>query len=77
MNNYPQKEGKHGPIYQVADGLFVQLTQYGTWQLVLRKGSARKKKTFGKGDEELLRAFKAAELMSARLGITLDRPEEP
>ena len=76
MLNYPQKEGKHGPIYQVADCLFVQLTQHGTWQLVLRKGSDRKKKTFGKGEEELHRTFKAAELLAARLGLTLDRPTE-
>ena len=73
MLNYPQKEGKHGPIYQVADCLFVQLTQYGTWQLVLRKGSDRKKKTFGKGEEELQRAIKAAELLASRLCMDLTR----
>lgn len=71
LNNYPQKEGKHGPIYQVADCLFVQFTEYGTWQLVLRKGAERKKKTFGKGDDELQRAIKAAELLAARLNLNL------
>jgi hypothetical protein len=68
---YPQKEGKHGPIYQVADCLFVQFTEYETWQLVLRRGVERKKKTFGKGEEERQLAIKAAELLATRLRLNL------
>jgi integrase len=41
--------------------------------LVLRRGTQRKKKTFGKGHEELQRAIKAAELLAARMGLTLER----
>jgi integrase len=70
---YPKKEGRHGPIYQIADCLFVVYTPYGTWQLVLRRGAQRKKKTFGKGEEERQRAIKAAELLAARLDLTPER----
>lgn len=45
---YTKKEGTYGPIHQIAAGLFVQMTQYGTWQLVLRKGLDREKKLSGK-----------------------------
>jgi integrase len=76
MKNYPMKEGKNGPIYQVAQGLYVALTGYGTWQLVLKRGRDRKKKTFGSGEEELDRAVKAAELLAARLGLALEKPED-
>jgi hypothetical protein len=42
--NYPKREGKNGPIFQVAQGLYVALTEYGTWQLVLKgAGSVRRK----------------------------------
>ncbi len=73
---YLKKEGKHGPIFQVAEGLYVALTKYGTWQLVFKRGRDRKKKTFGSGEEELNRALRAAELLAARLGLTLEKPEE-
>jgi len=74
--NYPKKEGKNGPIIQVAEGLYVALTEYGTWQLVFKRGRERKKKSFGPGEEELIRAIKAAELLASRLGLTLEKPED-
>jgi hypothetical protein len=74
--NYPKREGKNGPIFQVAEGLYVALTEYGTWQLVLKRGRERKKKTFGSGEAELSRAIKAAELLAAKLGLTLEKPED-
>lgn len=73
MKNYPMKEGKHGPIYQVAQGLYVALTEYGTWQLIFKRSRERKKKTFGSGEAELRRAFKAAECLANRLGLALDQ----
>jgi hypothetical protein len=45
---YPKKEGKNGPIYQIADGISVMLNEWGTWSLILRHGPERKKKSFGK-----------------------------
>jgi len=71
LSNYPQKEGRNGPIYQVAEGLYVTLNEYGSWALVLKRGSERKKKSFGKTEEDLNRAVKAAELLAAKLGLTL------
>jgi integrase len=76
MMNYPKKEGKKGPIFQISEGLYVALTEYGTWQLVFKRGRERKKKTFGPGEEELSRAIKAAELLAARLGLTLEKAED-
>ena len=35
--SYPQKEGKHGPIYQIADGISVAPNEWGTWEVLLRK----------------------------------------
>jgi integrase len=71
--NYSKKEGKHGPIYQVAEGISVTPNEWGSWLLILRRGSERKKKAFGKTEEDLNRALKAAELLAARLGLALER----
>lgn len=70
---YPRKEGRYGPIFNVAEGLFLTLTERGSWQVVLKRGSVRKKKSFGKTEEARERALKAAELLAARLGLTLER----
>ncbi len=69
MMNYSKKEGKHGPIYQVAEGITVTPNEWGSWLLILRRGSDRKKRAFGKTEAGLNRAFKAAELLAARLGL--------
>jgi integrase len=73
MLNYLKKEGKHGPIYQVAEGISVTPNEWGSWLLILRRGSDRKKKAFGKSEEDQQRAIKAAELLAAKLGLTLER----
>ena len=39
MMGYSQKEGKHGPIYQIANGISVTPDARGTWLLVLRRGN--------------------------------------
>jgi len=70
---YPQKEGKHGPIYQIADGISVTPDERGTWLLVLRRGTGRKKRSFGKTEEDQRQAIKAAELLATRLGLTLEK----
>lgn len=71
--NYPQKEGKHGPIYQVADGITVTPNEWGSWLLILRRKSNRKKKAFGKNEEDRQRAIKAGELLAVKMGLTLER----
>jgi integrase len=71
--NYPQKEGKHGPIYQVAEGISVTPNEWGSWLVILRRGSDRKKKSFGKTPEDQQRAIKAAELLAARMGLILEK----
>ena len=73
---YPKKEGKNGFIYQIADGISVTLNEWGTWSVILRHGSERKKKSFGKTEEDRQRAIKTAELLAARLGLTLERQSE-
>lgn len=74
MMGYPQKEGKHGPIYHIADGISVSPNEWGAWQLVLRRGPERKKRSFGKNEEGQRQAIKVAELMATRLGLTLEKP---
>ena len=55
MLNYPKKEGKHGPIYQIADGLSVTPNECGSWALILsevligRKNRLVKPKRTGSG----------------------------
>ena len=44
MLNYPKREGKNGPIYQVADGISVAPNEWGSWLVILRRGTDRKKK---------------------------------
>jgi integrase len=73
MLNYPQKEGKYGPIYQVADGISVTPNEWGSWLLILRRGADRKKKAFGKSEVDQRRAIKAAELLAARMGLILEK----
>ena len=73
LNNYPKKEGKHGPIYQVAEGISVTPNEWGSWLVILRRSSDRKKKAFGKTEEDLKRAIKGAELLATKLGLPLER----
>jgi integrase len=75
MLNYPKKEGKHGPIYQLAEGLYVTLNEYGSWTLIFKRGEARKKKSFGKTEDDLNRAVKAAELLAAKMMITVEKTD--
>ena len=74
MTRYEIKEGKHGLIYQIADGIKVMIDPRGTWVLALRHGTERKKRSYGKTDDDRLRAIKAAELMAIRLGLSLSKP---
>jgi integrase len=73
MNEYPKREGKHGFVYQIADGVSVTPDIRGTWLLVLRRGAERKKRSFGKTEEDRRDAIKAAELMAIRLGLSLEK----
>lgn len=71
---YPSKEGKYGYIYQVANGITVAPDEYGTWTLIARPGPGQKKKrAFGKTEEERHRAIKTAELLATRMGLTLEK----
>ena len=72
--SYPQIEGKYGPIYQIAEGISVNLNEFWSWEAILRRGSDRKKKAIGKGEENFHKAVRAAELLAAGLGLPLLRP---
>jgi hypothetical protein len=41
--SYPQIEGKSGPIYQIAEGISMTLNEFGSWEVVLRRGSEGRK----------------------------------
>jgi integrase len=71
--SYPQREGKHGPIYQISEGIFVTLNEFGSWEVILRRASHRKKKAIGKGEDNFKKAVKAAENLAAGLGLTFMR----
>lgn len=74
---YPKKEGKYGYIYQIANGITVAPDEYGTWMLIARPGSGQKKKrAFGKSEEDRHRAIKAGELVAAKLGLTIEKQED-
>jgi integrase len=77
MTDYPKTTGKYGPIYHVAPGLYVELKAHDSWWLVLRRGTENKKKSFGKGEAGLAQAFRAAELLAARLGLVLAQSARP
>lgn len=51
----------------------VTRNEWGTWQVLLRQGTERKKKSFGKSTEDQQRAFKAAEMFAVRMGLTLEK----
>lgn len=73
--NYPKTDGVYGPNYRIAEGIYVGVSHRGSWEIVVKRGGDRKKKAFGKGDENLTRAIKAAELLAAKLGLLLNREE--
>jgi integrase len=70
---YRRTEGQHGLIYQIADGLYVDQTEYGSWRMVLNRDGKRKKQSFGKGEEAFQQAIKAAELLASRMGFAVER----
>jgi integrase len=71
---YPKKEGKYGNIYQISSGITVAPDEYGTWMLIIRPGPGQKKKrAFGKSEEDRRRAIKAAELVAVRMGLNLEK----
>jgi integrase len=72
---YPQKEGKYGIIHQVAAGITVLPDEYGTWMVMANLESGRKKKAFGKSEEDMRRAIKAAELLAVKLGLALEKQQ--
>jgi integrase len=72
--DYPKKEGKYGYIYQIATGINVAPDEYGTWMLIIRPGPGQKKKrAFGKTEEDRQRAIKAAVMVATRMGLTMEK----
>lgn len=49
------------------------MDERGTWLLLIKSGPDRKKKSFGKSEEDRQRAIKVAELVAARMGLPLER----
>ena len=66
MKDYPQKEGKYGPIYLVARGVTVSMSRKKTWELSISHGGERDRRRFGK---DLEKAIKYAEFAAAKLGV--------
>jgi integrase len=71
--NYPQTEGKFGPIYQIAEGVRVVLNQWDSWEVLLNLGGERKRRAIGKGEENFRKAIKVAEMSAAKLDIPLKK----
>jgi hypothetical protein len=71
--DYQQSDGKYGPIYHIAEGLRVALNEWGSWEVLLKKEGNRKKKAFGRGEENFKKAIKAAEMLALKMGISLER----
>ncbi len=67
---YRSKEGKYGLTFQIAKGITVSETRYGTWQVCQKLNGERKRKNFG-GLEAFEKALKLAELIAARTGVSL------
>jgi len=74
--NYPKTDGVNGACYTLATGLHVRINPRGRWEVRYKKGGMQKKQVFGKGEENRARAFRAAELLAARLNLSLQRETE-
>ncbi len=75
--NYPKTDGVYGPNYKIAEGLYVRVSHRGSWEVLYKKGGKQKKQSFGKGEENLIRAINAAEVLAAKLGLPLNRLVDP
>lgn len=75
--NYPKTDGAYGPNYKIAEGIYVRISHRGSWEVVYKKGGDQKRQAFGKGDENLTRAVKAAELLASKMDLPLNRIENP
>ncbi|MGC8718858.1 MAG: tyrosine-type recombinase/integrase [Thermodesulforhabdaceae bacterium] len=69
---FTSREGKYGPIWQIAEGIRVATTKEGTYELYVTHGGQRIRKRFS--DPET--AFNAAELFAARLGVNIQRMDK-
>lgn len=70
---YPTTEGRNGPIYHIATGIYVGQNPHGNWEVIIRALNRRKRKSCGKGQDGLTKAIKMAELMAAKMGL-LEQP---
>ncbi len=74
---YKPKQGKHGPIYNVAKGVKVRLDARNKWLLCIEKGGVRKNITFGVGRDAREKALEAAAMIADSLGnMVFTGPEE-
>jgi integrase len=71
--NYKQSQGKYGPIYQIAEGVRVGINEFGSWEVTLKNGGRRKKKSIGKGEEGFRKAINDAERLAVKLGFSLEK----
>ncbi len=67
MREYPKTEGKYGVIYQIAEGVNVNSTKDGTWEVSVKHQGERLRKRFGR---DLEKAVQAAELLAAKIGLS-------
>ena len=43
--NYPMTNGVYGPNYTIATGLYVRISQRGSWEVLYKKGGTQKKQS--------------------------------
>lgn len=46
--NYPKTEGAYGPIYRIAEGIYVGVSHRGSWTLEVKRGGERRKQSFAR-----------------------------
>jgi integrase len=74
--NYPTNDGKYGPIYSIAEGVKVMVTDRNRWQLVVCHGGQRDRRNFEAGNEGLKKALQAGELYAAKIGLKTSGDKE-
>lgn len=53
-------------------GLRVPRNEWGSWEVLLKKGGERKKRAVGKGEENFEKAIRAAEMLALKMDISLE-----
>lgn len=74
---YKPKTGKHGPIYQIAQGIQIRCEPNGKWRIFIEKGGERKNKIIGPGRENLVKAIRLAEKIASEVNPYVESQQAP